>query len=196
MIKAIIFDVGDVIIFYNNPKLIKSLQKDHCFDENKFAVVELQNRLKHDLGHITTKQFVANLNKELGTKFTAGEYFGLMHQIVVVNEPLLSLIRQLREKYKIILLSNNSKPWLKYVREHPKMKELFDKIIFSCQHHLKKPDPCFFNLAIRGEKFGFKECLFVDDRQDLIQAAAKLGLRGITYKNVPQLQRELKPILK
>ena len=56
---------------------------------------------------------------------------------------------------------------------------------------MKKPNPKFFEKLLEDREINFNECLFVDDRKDLIDAAKKLGMKVIMYKNLGDFKRKL-----
>ncbi len=58
-----------------------------------------------------------------------------------------------------------------------------------------KPDPAIYELALR--KLGVRpdEAIFVDDTSTNVEAAQRLGLRGIVFRNPGQMRSELKALL-
>lgn len=57
---------------------------------------------------------------------------------------------------------------------------------------IKKPNPAFFQQYLTAHAIDPTTVLFIDDKQYNIDAAATVGIRGIHFKNVKQLIRELK----
>ena len=60
---------------------------------------------------------------------------------------------------------------------------MFDGGVASCEVHVNKPDPCIYQALL--DKYGLKasESVFIDDRQDNVQAAFELGFVGIRMKD-------------
>ena len=60
---------------------------------------------------------------------------------------------------------------------------LFDGGVASCEVHVNKPDPRIYQALL--DKYGLKasESVFIDDRQDNVQAAFELGFVGIRMKD-------------
>ena len=192
MIKVIIFDWGNVIAFYPIDDFLDKMSSHFNVDKELFQKVELQNRLKHDLGEISTKEFIGNLSKGINRNVIVKEYYSLHQKFGQgkLNEELISLIKNLKKRYKIFLLSNNSKPTYDSIVKSS-LKKIFDKILFSYQVGIKKPNKEFFFKILEDTTFSPKNCLFIDDREDVCIAAKKYGFNTIVFKNNEQLKKEL-----
>lgn len=71
------------------------------------------------------------------------------------------------------------------------MFDRFRDIVVSGTEKLVKPDPAIYHLALN--RFGLKpdEALFVDDRQDNVDAAAAVGMHGVLFTDTATLRAEL-----
>lgn len=192
MIKAIIFDWGNVLEFYDNAKLSAKMSQHLKVDRKLFEELELKNRIKHDLGEISTKEFVYNISQGLNRKFSTKEYYSLVDRFKVkkLNSSLINVIKKLRRDYPIYLLSNNSSPTYIKIKKL-KLDKLFDKILFSYQVGIKKPNPKFLGLLLDKTNVLYSDCIFIDDKEDTCKFAQKLGMKTITFKDNSQLKKDL-----
>jgi putative hydrolase of the HAD superfamily len=62
---------------------------------------------------------------------------------------------------------------------------------WSCYLRLAKPDPAIYHHVIDALQVRPEEALFLDDRQENVLSAEAVGLQGIIFRSVPQLQQEL-----
>src|SRR5271170_5099055 len=62
---------------------------------------------------------------------------------------------------------------------------------WSCYLRLAKPDPAIYHRVIDTLQVRPEEALFLDDRQENVLSAEAVGLQGIIFRSVPQLQQEL-----
>lgn len=193
MIKALIFDWGGVVHMHRWNAFDRYIARAQGVRVVDFKRIELQHRLAHDLGAISTKEFLRRLNRDLGTRIAERAYYRALYskRFVVFNRPLLALIKKLKPRYKIFVLSNNSEPIVPIIKKYPNVKRLFDKMLFSYQVKMKKPDPRFFRHLLRGTGIRPRECVFVDDRADLTAAAAKLGMQAIIYTDFKSFKQAL-----
>ncbi len=192
MIKAIIFDWGNVIKFYDNEKFKKVICKKYKIDEKLFKKVELKHRLRNDLGEIDVYEYIENVCNELDIKKDYYSKLWFSSKFSKMNKQLIKIIEKLREKYKIFLLSNNNEHTKDSVKSLHKIDHLFDRILFSYEVRIKKPDPMIFKELLKGTSLKTSECLMVDDRADVVEQAKKLGMKGIVFKDNKDLIKEMK----
>ena len=84
--------------------------------------------------------------------------------------------------YCVYYLSNIPEDVLALLMERD-FQGLFDGGVASCEVHVNKPDPRIYQALL--DKYGLKasESVFIDDRQDNVQAAFELGFVGIRMKD-------------
>ena len=107
-----------------------------------------------------------------------------------INEGVLKLIRRLRGRYKLAVLSN-SPPGLGQWLDDWGMLGLFDVLFCSGDEGVVKPESAAFNITL--ERLGVEpnEAVFIDDTLEHVEAARKLGLHGILFSTTEALEQEL-----
>lgn len=55
----------------------------------------------------------------------------------------------------------------------------FDEVVLSAEHGVRKPDPAIFQLALDRLGVAAEECLFVDDSEENLAAAQRLGISSL-----------------
>lgn len=71
------------------------------------------------------------------------------------------------------------------------LHQCFDAFISSCEVGMRKPDPRIFALAMGIAQASPEECLYIDDRLMLVEAAQKLGIRSFHHKDFSTTKRIL-----
>jgi len=71
------------------------------------------------------------------------------------------------------------------------LHQCFDAFISSCEVGMRKPDPRIFNLAMGIAQASPAECIYIDDRLMLVQAAQKLEIRSFHQKSFSTTKRIL-----
>lgn len=145
---------------------------------------------KVDSGEMPHEEFVAMVAKVSGK--TSEEVWRGIKSEMALNEELIALIRELKKKYKIGLLSNFTAPWLREVMDENKLWDLFDEHIISSEHKLVKPDAKIYKKMLTMLDVSAGEVVFADDRQINIDAAKKLGMRGFLFTDTEQFIKDLK----
>ena len=94
----------------------------------------------------------------------------------------IELLRKLRKKYRIFLLSNTNAIHYRhfqhqlYMQTGNYLEDLFEKTYYSHTIGLCKPDVAAFRLVINENKLDPAETIFVDDSEANIAGAKEAGL--------------------
>jgi putative hydrolase of the HAD superfamily len=93
---------------------------------------------------------------------------------------MVDTVRQLRAAgYRTALLTNNAREWEPTWRSLIPVDELFDVVVDSSVVGLRKPDPEIFELTCARMELAPSECIFVDDLECNVDAAAALGMEVV-----------------
>ncbi len=192
MIKVLIFDWGNVLASYDMEEVARRMSARLRVSTKGFREAELKNRLRHDLGEISTAEFVADMNEELKRDLSVEEYCALAGEFGMgrLNEELLAYVKLLKRRYKIFLLSNNSRP-AKDAIERSGLAGIFDRMLFSFEAKAKKPERRFFEMLLQGTPYAFPDCLLIDDREDICRAAEGYGMQAVVFRDNAQLREVL-----
>lgn len=188
MMRAVIFDLYGVL----------GLNGWQDFKDRHFAAHpeewEQLRRLgqRADAGKATQAEFVEALVKATGEK---GSVIRRQFEQTRANKPLLLYIaRELKQNYKIGLLSNTSHDVFESVFS-PGELSLFDVAIGSFAVGLTKPDERMFQLICEELGENPSDCVMVDDKPQHLVAAGRLGMKGVLYTSVEQAVREIREAL-
>ncbi|MGW3333948.1 HAD family hydrolase [Streptomyces rubiginosohelvolus] len=73
------------------------------------------------------------------------------------------------------------------------LTDLADAVVSSAVEQVAKPDPAIYRIAAERAGVPVERCLFVDDRQENVDAAAALGMATALYREPDYLRRALGP---
>lgn len=68
----------------------------------------------------------------------------------------------------------------------------FDVLVWSYQLGIAKPDPTIYRHALQQLQTAPEETLLIDDKQENIDAALALGMRGLVFTNPENLCRQIR----
>jgi HAD superfamily hydrolase (TIGR01509 family) len=187
MIKGIIFDYNGVITsgdWYWT--LIRS--KVSNFEEEKVWFEELANQV--DLGNITPDDIKDKLSEKLGMEKSELEAFKEKIELgsSYIREDLVNYIKELKDDYKLALLSNYNASELRPHLEKHNISSLFDVISISSETKLKKPDKEAFEDILRKIGLSAEEVIFIDDQERHVLAAEKIGIKSLVYMDIQNLK--------
>ena len=103
--------------------------------------------------------------------------------------PMISRLKNLG--YHVYLLSNY--PYNLYKIHWPSFEfySLVDGYVVSAAEKLKKPNPAIYKLLCNRYQLKPKECLFIDDRQDNVEAAIQVGMKAVLFEGYESLKAYL-----
>jgi glucose-1-phosphatase len=179
MIEAIIFDLGDVFLNLNYQASVEAFKKLGLTDWNEDLKT---NAILFETGKIDEFKFLEAVQKHLPN----AELTEIREawNAIIGDFPLerLEFLEKLQNKYDIFLLSNTNpthidkfehRVGLTFARE---FYAHFNKIYFSYEMKVRKPDTAVFNLILQQNNLKPSKTLFVDDTLEHIEAAKTLGI--------------------
>lgn len=199
-IKALIFDIGGVIIFYDH--MIAARQMSKIIERDAKEIFEILDSNRGGFTHayelgVSRKTYWRIMEKQLGVKKIPEKKFDeLWTTIFWSNKKLISQIRKLKKNYKIALISNTGSLHQKYLDKTYRLNKIFPVRIYSYKIEARKPKPEIFKTALKKLKVKPKEAIFIDDRKQNTKGAERLGMKTVLFKNNKQTIRELDRLLK
>jgi putative hydrolase of the HAD superfamily len=198
VIKAIIFDFGRVISAQKPSSLFHTYERDLGLAPDTINTIMFHSKAWEDalLGRKTVEEFWEAIGPELGLKAAAEieAFHHRYHDDEAVDEGVLRLIRRLRRRYKLAVLSN-SPPGLTRWLHSWKILDLFDVVFCSGDEGIMKPDPRAFARTLERLAVKPEEALFIDDTPEQVDAARVLGLRGVLFTTAERLEEDLTDLL-
>jgi len=185
-ITTIIFDLGGVLVNLDWNKCIIGFSEIGIEEMSELLSTTLQRGfiLDFEKGLISEDEFRNQLRK-YSSKTLTDKQIDLAWSSFLVNIPAekLELLWQLKQKYKILMLSNTNSLSYNFcvntmfnTNGHT-LDDYFDKCYLSYQMHLCKPEADIFEALLKDAGVKAEECLFLDDGIHNIDTAKKLGFR-------------------
>jgi HAD superfamily hydrolase (TIGR01509 family) len=142
-----------------------------------------------DHGYITQQDFLVQVADLAGISVDA--VAAVMHAKQRRNEPMIERVRQLKQKYKIGLLTNMGPGTLDDVFDETERTELFDALVISSEVGLIKPSRDIFELTTERMGVPAGDTIFIDDRPVNVEGAERIGMKTILFTTNKQFDNEL-----
>ena len=172
--KLIVFDCFGVIVDEIAPPWI-----ERYFAPEEAARVKKEVVGPADLGEITEQEMFTRLGALTGNTWRRAQA-GWM-ELSVVRPGMPELWRSLRQKAKVVMLSDAPGTFLHRMLEERGLSDLFDKIYVSSELHMVKPDPAFFRHVLADQGVPPEKAIMIDDRVKNVQGAESVGMQGLLY---------------
>lgn len=186
-IKNLIFDFGGVLVDLDKQKTVDAFAalgidvRAHIRDYvqgGPFALLES--------GAVTPREFLDILSRMSSheVKPSDEQITDAWNQMLVrIPARRLQALKQLRNRYRVFLLSNtNTIHWEYSARnlftvQGGRVEDYFEHIYLSCDLKMLKPGKEIFQEVLRRESLEAGETLFIDDSAANCAAASSLGIK-------------------
>ena len=180
MIQTIIFDFGDVFINLDKeaPRAAFANLGLPVWSED----LDILN-LSFEKGKISELQFIEGFQEKMPN--ASIEEIRTAWNTVLLDFPLyrLEFLQMLAKKYRLFLLSNTDSIHIDRFQHvagttfYRSFYQCFEKVYFSFELGMRKPDAEIFNYLIKQNELIPKRTLFIDDKKENTDAAFALGFQ-------------------
>jgi len=112
--------------------------------------------------------------------------------IFSLNKDVISLLPILKTDYKLFLLSNTDSIHQKYGWQKYEFLKYFDKLILSHEVGAVKPEEKIYHAVEAASSFPSEEHFYIDDIQEYVDAAKKIGWDAVQFVDYQKLVSDLK----
>ncbi|MCL2811791.1 MAG: HAD family phosphatase [Clostridia bacterium] len=187
-IDAIVFDLGGVLLTYDPRAYFRKLYPEPLAERIDGAIFSSPHWVEMDRSVLTMDEVLARIRKDAPDMDewipkALAEYYNLI-QPIAENIALLPRLRA--AGYRLYVLSNFGDDHFERIRaRYSFLDECFDGLLISGKVQLLKPDTAIYLLLLHTFGLDAPRTLFIDDRQENVDAAQALGIRGMCYRYGP-----------
>ena len=193
-IKTIIFDLGNVLVYFDNPRMcaqIAALSKTTA--DQVHEKIFLSGLLEQfERGNITSHQFYLEMSTIFLEPVNEEEFFEAFGNIYTPNTQLIKMLPELKKNYRLVLLSNTSEAHFEFIRDHFNFMHCFDALTLSYQVGAKKPEDKIFQTAVSLAQCSADQCIYIDDIALYVEQARLKDIDAILYLDNDSLLQQLK----
>jgi len=195
-IKAIIFDLGNVLVDFDHRAAAKKISgfTDKTAEEIFELFFDSEITGLFEKGKISAQEFFLKVKEALNLRMGFEDFLPVWNQIFFLSEKnraVYDLAVKLRSRYRTVVLTNINTLHYEYIKKNFPIFGPFHEVFASCELGFVKPDHEIYKktLAFLGIPAG--DAFYTDDRKELIDSARMLGIRGFVFSGVKQLKSDL-----
>lgn len=193
-ITAIIFDYGNVLSLPQQPSDFEDLAR--VLDIGRVLVESLywKYRVPYDKGEWSADRYWNQIAEDAETKFNQKQIEDAINVDVTswlrCNKDVVGWAAQLtRAGLKTAILSNMPHDLRKRINADGSWLPKFDHHTYSCVLNVVKPQAQIYEHCVGGLGVNAQETLFIDDRQENIDAALAFGMNAILFESTQGLSK-------
>ncbi|MGD2245055.1 MAG: HAD family phosphatase [Candidatus Aminicenantes bacterium] len=193
MIKSIISDLGNVVIFFDNFIFFRKISEysplsDKEIFERLLAHTEVSRAF--DEGKLTPEEFYTQAIAILKAGIDQETFYSLYNDVFDLNPYVLETLKSLRANYRLVLCSNTDESRFGYIKKKFPEIFIFDRYVVSFEVGVLKPHQRIYEAALKEAGSEAEESVFIDDREENIASAERLGFNTILFGRETDLKRE------
>ncbi|GHT74391.1 hydrolase [Bacteroidia bacterium] len=195
-IKNIIFDFGNVFIEWNPRNLFRKLVPEQELETFMQTVWRDEWNDNLDRGVLLADNMRDMLAKyPQHSKYIIAYHERWVESLGAANKDTIALLADLQAAgYATYGLSNWSAETFPIARKAHPFFDTLNGIVVSGEENVCKPDLRIYNILLERYHLQPAECVFIDDRQENIDAAQRLGISTILFKDAAQARTALKSL--
>jgi len=172
-VRAVVFDYGNVLCLEQTLEDMKGMALVCGIPHERFSELYWKLRPAYDRGHIDGRDQIATLIKLDCESITRP------NQGAVQWEELLH-----HAGFPLTLLSNMPLELSRHVTKSFPSLSTFEYLMYSCDCGSIKPEASMYRNCLELLKAAPQDILYLDDRAENVEAAARLGINSVLFDTV------------
>ena len=196
MIKAILFDLGEVLFTNGTKKFVEYTSEKYGIDKEKIKNVVDKGEIPdaYREGRIGRDEFWTKVKQELNLaediETLEREWINRYELI----EGTKDILQELAKKYKVYFLSDNVKERVEAIDKKFDFLSWFETGVFSHEVGVRKPHPKIYQIALQKAGVKPEEAIFIDDNESALKPASQMGMITILFISPEQLKDRIKEL--
>jgi len=201
-IKLFIFDMGGVVarntsiagaiaahLGISKRDFLRGTSSDH--EDTHASSYNLSDIYAITQGKINSERFWGNFTQRTGIAVSGDPWYDLYDP--VFDKKIAAIIARLKTNgYRVVCGTNTIEA---HYRKHEERGDysIFDAVYASHLMGIMKPDMAFWRFILSKENVQPSETFFIDDSEENIDIAKKLGLATHLFTHAEELENSLRP---
>ena len=183
MIKAVIFDIGGVIVKFSNADYYKYISRVCKIGEPEVRrVIERRALDLFESGKMTSVEFERFISKNFEIHRNMVQWYNFYKNKVKINPDVVELIKELHETYITAYITNIDRGRYNYTLDILDRDD-FDFRFASCYMGIRKPNIGIYKKALKEMHIKPEEAVFIDNMQENVIGARKAGMHGVLFES-------------
>ena len=198
--EAIFCDLGNVLVNFDHRIAVKKILA--CTQKSEQDIYQLffDSGLtkEYEEGLISSSDFFKRVRDSLNLDMDDETLLPIWNDIFFetqLNTDIQGLLRSVKGRYKLAMISNINETHWEFLKEKMPIFNVFDKLVLSYEVGFRKPAVEIYNAALESVGVAPSKAFYIDDRQDLIEAAFRFGIKGVAFDGEEAFKKIEKELL-
>jgi len=188
-VRAVVFDYGNVLCLEQTPEDMKGMALVSGVPDERFSELYWKLRPPYDRGDIDGPAYWSAVAGQQELDLSGDQIATLIkldsESITRPNQGAVQWVELLhREGFPLSLLSNMPLELSRHVTKCFPRLSTFEHLIYSCDYGSIKPELAIYRNSLELLKAAPQDILYLDDRAENVEAAARLGINSVLFDTV------------
>lgn len=192
--KSIIFDLGGVYFTDGTRRAVDAVARRYNIEPSRvrhYLTGEIGRQYRS--GQISAETFWEQARRYWGIDAATETLAAIWLDGYEPIAGTVALVDKLAAaNYRLLFLSDNTPERVAYLDRRYGFLAKFDDGIFSYAAGYVKPDPRLYRQVLEKAARSPHDCIYIDDRAELLAPARALGMQVIAFQNPAQLEERLR----
>ncbi|HNX68062.1 MAG TPA: HAD family phosphatase [Candidatus Omnitrophota bacterium] len=193
-IKAVIFDLGNVLVNYDVKKAAKRFSEAGGISKLRIWAHFFLSKFEqaYTRGEISTREFYREACRVFKKPVSYSTFKHYWNDIFWENPGMDRLLARIKKHYPLYLISNTNALHFAHIKKEFKILRHFDRKFPSHEVGARKPDLKIYRRVLKKIGFRPEETVFIDDMKSFIKGARKAGMYAIRFRDRERLVKDLR----
>ena len=189
LVLAVVFDYGNVLCLEQTPEDMKDMALVCGIPHERFSELYWKLRPPYDRGDIDGPAYWTAVVGQQELSLSSDQIATLIkldsESITRPNQSAVQWAKLLhQEGFPLALLSNMPLELSRHVTKSFPSLSTFEYLIYSCDYGSIKPELAIYRNCLELLKAAPQHILYLDDRVENVEAAARLGINSVLFDTV------------
>ena len=188
-VDVIIFDLGNVLIDLDYPKIIQEFKKVANKNQDNIRKLVMDSKVlnKFETGQIEPERFLAAVNQILDTNLSEDEFEQIWNSMLKsISKERMDKVLKIGKRFDTYILSNTNithelafEAMVVDATGKDSIRDFVKEAYFSHEVGMRKPNADIYEFVIDDISNYASRMLFLDDRLDNVEAARVAGMKAM-----------------
>jgi len=188
-VRVVVFDYGNVLCLEQTLEDMKGMALACGIPHQRFSELYWQLRPPYDRGDIDGPAYWTAIAGQQELGLSRDQIATLIkldcESITRPNQGAMQWVKLLHDEgFPLSLLSNMPLELSRYVTKSFPSLSTFEYLIYSCDYGSIKPELAIYRNCLELLKAAPQDILYLDDRAENVEAAARLGINSVLFDTV------------
>jgi putative hydrolase of the HAD superfamily len=193
-IKAVIFDLGNVLVNYDVKKASRRFSEAGGISQLRIWAHFFLSKFEqaYTRGEISTREFYREVTRVFKNPVPYKTFKHYWNDIFWENPGMEKLLIRIKKHYPLYLISNTNALHYNHIKKNFKLLRHFKRKFPSHEVGARKPDVKIYRRVLKKIGLRPEETVFIDDMKSFIAGAKKAGMNAIHFRGLKKLVPELR----